>query len=59
MAMKKVQIKFKILHLAVKENEGIISIDEVNELVKQIGIREAIKRNQRFESCSRVIYVRR
>ena len=57
--VKKVQIKFKTLHLAVKENERIISRNKVNKLVKQQAIREAIRRNQRFESCSRVIYVRR
>ena len=33
--MKKIQIKFKILDLAVKENEIIISRNKVNELVKQ------------------------
>ena len=32
---KKIQIKFKILDLAVKENERIISRNKVNELVKQ------------------------
>ena len=34
-AVKKIQIKFKILDLAVKENERIISRNKVNELVKQ------------------------
>ena len=33
--VKKIQIKFKILDLAVKENERIISRNKVNELVKQ------------------------
>ena len=33
--MKKIQIKFKILDLAVKENKIIISWNKVNELVKQ------------------------
>ena len=32
--VKKIQIKFKILDLAVKENETIISRNKVNELVK-------------------------
>ena len=32
--VKKIQIKFKILDLAVKENERIISRNKVNELVK-------------------------
>ena len=34
-AVKKIQIKFKILDLAVKENERITSRNQVNELVKQ------------------------
>ena len=38
---KKIQIKFKILDLAVKENERIISRNKVNELVKQ---QEAFKK---------------
>ena len=33
--VKKIQIKFKILDLAVKEKERIISRNKVNELVKQ------------------------
>ena len=33
--VKKIQIKFKMLDLAVKENERIISRNKVNELVKQ------------------------
>ena len=33
--VKKIRIKFKILDLAVKENERIISRNKVNELVKQ------------------------
>ena len=33
--VKKIQIKFKILDLAVKENERIISRNKMNELVKQ------------------------
>ena len=33
--VKKIQIKFKILDSAVKENERIISRNKVNELVKQ------------------------
>ena len=33
--VKKIQIKFKILHLAVKEKERIISRNKANELVKQ------------------------
>ena len=33
--VKKIQIKIKILDLAVKENERIISRNKVNELVKQ------------------------
>ena len=33
--VKKIQIKFKILVLAAKENERIISRNKVNELVKQ------------------------
>ena len=33
--VKKIQIKFKILDLAVKENERIISRNKANELVKQ------------------------
>ena len=32
--VKKIQIKFKILDLATKENERIISRNKVNELVK-------------------------
>ena len=33
--VKKIRIKFKILDLAVKENERNISINKVSELVKQ------------------------
>ena len=33
--LKKIQMKFKISYLAVKENERIISRNKVNELVKQ------------------------
>ena len=33
--VKKIQIKFKILDSAFKENERIISRNKVNELVKQ------------------------
>ena len=33
--VKKIQIKFKILDLAVKEKERIISRNKVNKLVKQ------------------------
>ena len=33
--VKKIQIKFKILDLAVKEKERIISRNKANELVKQ------------------------
>ena len=40
--VKKIQIKFKILDLATKENERIISRNKVNELVKQQKI---------FEKC--------
>ena len=40
--VKKIQIKFKILDLAVKENERITSRNRVNELVKQ---------QKAFEKC--------
>ena len=40
--VKKIRIKFKILDLAVKENERIISWNKVNELVKQ---------QKAFEKC--------
>ena len=33
--VKKIQMKFKLSYLAVKENERIISRNKVNELVKQ------------------------
>ena len=33
--VKKIQIKFRILDLVLKENEKIISRNKVNELVKQ------------------------
>ena len=33
--VKKIRIKFKILDLAAKENERIISRNKMNELVKQ------------------------
>ena len=41
--VKKIQIKFKLLDLAVQENERIISGYKVNELVKQ---------QKLFEKCS-------
>ena len=40
--VKKIQIKFKILDLSVKENERIISRNKVNELVRQ---------QKMFEKC--------
>ena len=47
--VKKIRIKFKILDLAVKENERIISRNKVKELVwkktKTKSIREAFRRN--------------
>ena len=45
--VKKIQIKFRILDLAVKENKRIISRNKVNELVKQQKVFE-----KRFEKHS-------
>ena len=49
--VKKIRIKFKILDLAVKENERIISRNKMNELVKQQEVFE--------KRCSWEIYVGR
>ena len=49
--VKKIRIKFKILDLAAKENERIISRNKMNELVKQQEVFE--------KHCSWEIYVGR